>query len=481
MGISERLTMVLVKLVVPLVAIAFVAFATDVSSLDDGPTAGKVLGEGFGFGSNALVTSGSFTLFVATFKEKVLGEVQKAANAPSSTNAARCDPAAVTLSSTELISESESGGEMKRHRRRRTTTATTAPTTGAPTTGAPTIGAPANEPANAAEPADCANHGQQGNQVYNFQCACRKPRIDSCALENGIGNEVACRRPHADPKTDNFGPGWDGDPQCPDTISSQGVFLEGFNGGICAKWDSSRVISGSQACTIVYENNDPKKRPIQRVCTVAKVIHGDTMSRSAGLLAMKRVNCKWSGGNWECATFKSGLCIDVGQEVWTHYWNDWIGSDYNANAKSFASAAVDIMKQHESQGKPALDEQYRCKDFAYTNSCPNRDACNSAAHGPDPGPAGFWMKKDGKPWSGWDGTPQWRLPTWSVSASKPTDTQCCAYEGHKYVDSCSKAYATRMTQNDALSGTTWGCATDNRNVERGSMDKTISEELVLML
>merc|ERR1712093_714847 len=137
---GERLTMVLVKLVVPLVAIAFVAFATDVSSLDDGPTAGKVLGEGFGFGSDALVTSGSFTMFVATFKEKVLGEVQKAANAPSSTNAARCDPAAFTLSSTELISESESYGRRRSPRRRSTTRAPTtrAPTT--PTTGAPTTG-----------------------------------------------------------------------------------------------------------------------------------------------------------------------------------------------------------------------------------------------------------------------------------------------------------------------------------------------------
>lgn len=94
------------------------------------------------------------------------------------------------------------------------------------------------------------------------------------------------------------------------------------------------------------------------------------MSRSAGLLAMKRVNCKWSGGNWECATFKSGLCIDVGQEVWTHYWNDWIGSDYNANAKSFASAAVDIMKQHESQGKQHLTSNTGAKISAIPTVAP---------------------------------------------------------------------------------------------------------------
>ncbi len=56
---------------------------------------------------------------------------------------------------------------------------------------------------------------------------------------------------------------------------------------------------------------------------------------------------------------KAGLCIDVGKDVWSHYWNDWIGAKRMKDSKRFATAAIEVLKKY--QGKD-LPEKHQCKD-----------------------------------------------------------------------------------------------------------------------
>jgi len=57
-----------------------------------------------------------------------------------------------------------------------------------------------------------------------------------------------------------------------------------------------------------------------QVCQKMQVIHVDKMSRSAGVLVMKRTSCDRDG---KCSVFKAGVCIDLpGRDAWSYKIND---------------------------------------------------------------------------------------------------------------------------------------------------------------
>jgi len=91
--------------------------------------------------------------------------------------------------------------------------------------------------------------------------------------------------------------------ECPDGgIGWQGVFWFQNDKGSCVAWDSNAARLGMQMCT-----SDRK------TCTKLAARHLYRMSKSAGVLMMKRIKCDEKG----CAVFKAGKCFDVGQDVFS--------------------------------------------------------------------------------------------------------------------------------------------------------------------
>jgi len=90
--------------------------------------------------------------------------------------------------------------------------------------------------------------------------------------------------------------------ECPDGgIGWQGVFIAKHK-GYCVAWDSKTARLGLQECTTD-----------RKTCTKLAARHLYRMSKSAGVLMMKRIKCDEEG----CAVFKAGKCFDVGQDVFS--------------------------------------------------------------------------------------------------------------------------------------------------------------------
>ena len=144
---------------------------------------------------------------------------------------------------------------------------------------------------------------------------------------------------------------------CPDGIGWQGFYADHHqSGGWCDSWTWSGAAAGSLQCEL-YTCIDPKtgrdsptepstnrrywalcpkpgitpykgvcdkktycdRRPgARQVCQKMQVLHVNHMSRSAGVLIVKRSSC---GADGKCSVFKAGLCIDLRRNVWSSTFN----------------------------------------------------------------------------------------------------------------------------------------------------------------
>jgi len=122
---------------------------------------------------------------------------------------------------------------------------------------------------------------------------------------------------------------WGGVVECPDgDIGWEGVYITG-RAQYCAAWDSGAAKIGLQVCTA-----DTK------TCTKLAAQHLHKMSKSAGILVMKRMKCDDEVG---CSVFKAGKCFDVGQDVFATHLNDW-NPNLTDEAQQWASLVVAQLK-----------------------------------------------------------------------------------------------------------------------------------------
>lgn len=103
------------------------------------------------------------------------------------------------------------------------------------------------------------------------------------------------------------------------------------------------------------------------VCLKMQVIHINKMSRSAGILVLKRSSCDSRTG--KCPVFKAGLCIDVRKNVWTSSTNNQKSvvsiSDVKGGmlkqAKRFGGYARRLLEKYKNK----LPKKYRCSDHRH--------------------------------------------------------------------------------------------------------------------
>jgi len=208
-------------------------------------------------------------------------------------------------------------------------------------------------------------------------------------------------------------------PICPDGIGWQGFYFDHHQmGGTCLSWTSHSAATGTAKCeqyTCIDQGGnqvptqpksthglgqyislckwpgispfkgvcqrgfycDREKKPDARqVCQKMQVVHVNEMSRSAGVLMAKRTSCKFSCQNWKgqrykcsnkCSVFKTGLCIDLGEDVWSSTLNN-----HHSYYVSIADAEGGMLKQAQKFGELAaallkkhantLPEEYACSD-----------------------------------------------------------------------------------------------------------------------
>ena len=87
------------------------------------------------------------------------------------------------------------------------------------------------------------------------------------------------------------------------------------------------------------------------------------------MLLIKRVSCYMNhGGGSTCASWKTGLCIDVGEDVFSDISNVEIGWRMIDDSRRFAKKAIKILRDAEESGA-ALGElpmANQCTDDRYT-------------------------------------------------------------------------------------------------------------------
>jgi len=131
---------------------------------------------------------------------------------------------------------------------------------------------------------------------------------------------------------------------CPDGIGEKGIFM-GYD---CAKWSAKQIAVGLLSCKGSQESKSGM------ICTKATVKHIELMSQSSGMLMMKRTVCKGS----QCFVFKSGMCIDVGKNVWSSISNGAIGAKMGRQGQAFAKLAEKLLVQYKNK----LPEKHLCSD-----------------------------------------------------------------------------------------------------------------------
>jgi len=152
-----------------------------------------------------------------------------------------------------------------------------------------------------------------------------QPRQDFCITT--AHSWVACTDPGCVESRRICNDAWNGVVECPDGISSKGVFFPYATGtgtptqDVCAKWDSYQILNNQLTCD--------ESRLLEGVytCTKATATHVHLASPASGIMIMKRIRCTTSAdGHDDCATFKVGICLDVGSDVFGHDFNNYIGS-----------------------------------------------------------------------------------------------------------------------------------------------------------
>lgn len=142
----------------------------------------------------------------------------------------------------------------------------------------------------------------------------------------------------------------------PEGITSRGVWKtwgafstrrrQGKVESACFGWDEAPKYRGTVSCGLAI-------KPSGILCTKMFAHHENFMTRSAGVLAYKRIICK----DHTCTTFKLGLCIDVGKKVWSTEYNDQ-NKRFTRDAEAFAKAAVAILKANDDK----LPQRHRCEN-----------------------------------------------------------------------------------------------------------------------
>jgi len=171
-----------------------------------------------------------------------------------------------------------------------------------------------------------------------------KPMQHKCVVAKWTKSEAKCKK------------AWGGKVSCPDGISSKGVFLSFY----CVKWSSDSAALGQM------EVQGSQASAGGLIATKALAKHVHWMSQYSGVLLMKRAVCK----NNKCAVYKSGLCIDVGKKVWSHFYNHKI-KDPKGEAMMFAKEAEKLLVQY----KNVLPEKHLCSDTRHKYTCDKNTLC----------------------------------------------------------------------------------------------------------
>jgi len=187
-------------------------------------------------------------------------------------------------------------------------------------------------------------------------------------------------------------------PPCPADFSWDSTRRKGFNGDACAytfpgskrsvndkKWKHQTWCAAPKTLdTDLYKGQSKYdvQNGIPQVCTKFDVLHVNEMSRSAGVLMVKRSSCLGK----KCSVYKAGLCIDLcpdctdpndKRNIWSSAFND---KDYRSDLKAqfigwnaqydkskttmktqredFARHAVALLKKHNNR----LPAKYQCSD-----------------------------------------------------------------------------------------------------------------------
>merc|ERR1740117_989692 len=186
-------------------------------------------------------------------------------------------------------------------------------------------------------------------QLITSQAECLNTAVNSLDVQAGsawVGSAlsipVGCSIRRAGAANHNdFAPHWNRSPsgvgradlnpicaggvfECPDGISSKGVFFPYAIAAwsnpwscpqpSCHKWDSLTILTNHLTC-------DESRMASEGVytCTKATATHVHWATRASGMMIMKRIRCTRSAdGHDDCATFKVGICLDVGSNVFNH-------------------------------------------------------------------------------------------------------------------------------------------------------------------
>ena len=198
----------------------------------------------------------------------------------------------------------------------------------------------------------------------------------------------------------------------PDGIGWQGVFFDhDQKGGHCTPWSAHDAATGTLTCQQhtcvnsktglpsatapraksgaqkysllckppgitpfkgVCDKTDNKafcdKSGAPAVCQKRQALHVNRMSRSAGILIVKRSSCDSRTG--KCSIFKAGLCIDLRKNVWTSSLNDHSALVSISDAKGgmikqatrFGRWAKRLLKKYKNK----LPKKHRCSDHRHT-------------------------------------------------------------------------------------------------------------------
>jgi len=199
---------------------------------------------------------------------------------------------------------------------------------------------------------------------------------------------------------------------CPDGIGWQGVYENHEEmGGHCIPWHRSQAANGVLRCErhTCLNRNTKKPMPVMavsqtgsgsqrkfcpapgihpfkgvcdeefcdesgaaQVCQKFQVLHVHGMSRSAGILIMKRTSCTVDKGHArQCAVFKTGLCIDLLEDVWSSSFN----YRETSTIMSIQDAAGGLTEQAKKFGLHASRLLMK-----YNNTLPEKHSCSDTRH-----------------------------------------------------------------------------------------------------
>jgi len=115
-------------------------------------------------------------------------------------------------------------------------------------------------------------------------------------------------------------------------------------------------------------------------------MHVNHMSRSAGVLIVKRSSCDSRTAAGKCAVFKAGLCIDLRKNVWTSSLND------HSALVSISDAKGGMIKQATRFGRWAKRLLKK-----YKNKLPKKHRCSDHRH------KFVYQRKGRRKWYSWGG------------------------------------------------------------------------------